>query len=35
MKEIRKILYEKKQSVILWEIIKVKIGGECRQLLEK
>jgi hypothetical protein len=27
MKETRKILCDKRQSVILWEIIEVKIGG--------
>lgn len=35
MKEMLKILCEKSQSVILWEIIEFKIGEECRQLLEK
>lgn len=29
------ILYEKSQSVILWEMIEIKIGEECRQLLKK
>lgn len=29
------ILYEKSQSVILLEMIEIKIGEECRQLLKK
>lgn len=29
------ILYEKNQSVILLEMIEIKIGEECRQLLKK
>lgn len=35
MKEMLKILCEKSQSVILWEIMEIKIGEECKQLLEK
>lgn len=29
------ILYEKSQSVILLEMIEIKIGEKCRQLLKK